>query len=77
MFCRPFCLVLQGKVNVDKVDLRYKWGVGRMIWECTTTPLIVPIFHLGMDKVLPNTKPYVPRLFKRVTVMVGNPIDVS
>jgi len=67
----------EGKVNVDKVDLRYKWGVGRMIWECTTTPLIVPIFHLGMDKVLPNTKPYIPRLFKRVTVMVGDPIDVS
>merc|ERR1712111_37729 len=68
----------EGKVNMDKVDMRYKWGVGRMIAECKTTPLVVPIYHLGMDDILPSRgPPYIPRIFQRVTVLIGDPIDVS
>lgn len=66
----------EGKVNVDKSDLRYKWGVGRMIAECQTPPLVVPIYHLGMDDILPSVQPYIPRILKRVTVLIGDPIDV-
>ena len=64
-------------MNVDKSDLRYKWGVGRMISECRTPPLVVPIYHLGMDDILPSVQPYIPRILKRVTVLIGDPIDVS
>ena len=43
--------------------IRYKWGVGRLISECRprNLPIVVPIYHLGMDTVLPNKRPYIPR----------------
>lgn len=31
---------------------------------------LLPIYHIGMDDVLPTKKPYVPRLFQRVTFLV-------
>ena len=67
----------EGKVNLDKSDMRYKWGVGRMIAEAKTTPIVVPIYHLGMDDVLPSVKPYIPRVLKRLTVLIGEPIPVQ
>lgn len=56
----------EGKVNLDKTDMRYKWGVGRLISECKKPPIVIPIYHLGMDDILPNTKPYIPRIGKKV-----------
>ena len=53
----------EGRVNANKELIRYKWGVGRLISECRPRmlPIVVPIYHLGMDSVLPNKKPYIPR----------------
>ena len=31
---------------------------------------VLPIYHLGMDEVLPTKHPYVPRMFTRVTFLV-------
>lgn len=67
----------EGKVNADKEMIRYKWGVGRLISECrpqAPLPVVVPIYHLGMDTILPNKRPYIPRFGQRVTVVIGEPI---
>ncbi|XP_067132259.1 tafazzin isoform X2 [Centruroides vittatus] len=53
------------------------WGIGRLISECKITPFVIPFYHLGMDCVLPNKKPYIPRVGQVVTVLIGNPIDFS
>jgi len=56
---------------------RLKWGVGRLILESPVTPIVIPIYHLGMDEILPNEPPYVFRVGKRVTMNYGEPIDFS
>lgn len=56
---------------------RLKWGVGRLILESPVTPIVIPIYHLGMDDILPNEPPYMIRTGKKVTMNYGEPIDFS
>ncbi|CAG9765808.1 unnamed protein product [Ceutorhynchus assimilis] len=67
----------EGKVNMTKECMRLKWGVGRMIFESPVPPIVVPIWHIGMDDVLPNEPPYVLRLRKNLTFNYGDPIDMT
>ena len=68
----------EGKVNTNpKIDLRLKWGVGRLISECKVLPIVIPIYHLGLDSILPNVTPYIPRIGQKVTIVVGEPIDFN
>lgn len=69
----------EGKIIWDhKSWVRLRWGIGRMIYESENAPLVLPIIHVGLDKVLPSqTKPYIPRIGKKVSVVVGDPIDFS
>lgn len=67
----------EGRVNMTKEQLRFKWGIGRIIYESPVLPIIVPIWHEGMDTVLPNYPPYILQLRKKVTINVGQPIDLK
>ncbi|XP_037949123.1 tafazzin homolog isoform X2 [Teleopsis dalmanni] len=67
----------EGKVNMTKDEMRLKWGVGRIIYESPRIPIILPMWHEGMDEVLPNVEPYVLKWRKKVTLNIGQPIDLN
>lgn len=63
-----------GKVNEKKEQIRFKWGVGRLIADCKITPIVLPFYNYGMDSILPNKQPYRPQYFQKATIVVGTPI---
>ncbi|XP_057296350.1 tafazzin-like [Hydractinia symbiolongicarpus] len=65
----------EGKVTLEPI--RLKWGVGRMISECTKPPIVLPFYHTGMNDFLPTSKPYIPRFGKDITVCIGEPINYT
>ncbi|XP_071543863.1 tafazzin [Panulirus ornatus] len=65
----------EGKVNMSMERMRLKWGVGRLVYDSPVCPIVLPFYHVGMDKILPNQVPYIPRIGKTVTVVVGEPMD--
>jgi monolysocardiolipin acyltransferase len=67
----------EGKVNMTQEFIRLKWGVGRIIADCRRTPVVLPIWHVGMDQILPNYKPYIPQIRKKVTILIGKPLDFA
>ncbi|CAG2192183.1 TAZ [Mytilus edulis] len=67
----------EGRVNIDKSFIRFKWGVGRLVAEAKKIPIVLPMYHVGMDDILPNNKPYVPRIRKKVTLLIGQPMEFT
>lgn len=64
----------EGHVNETGNICRLKWGVGRLVAESIQTPIVIPFWQLGLDDVLPNKKPYIPRIGKNVTINIGKPM---
>lgn len=48
-----------------------------MIMDSPITPVVIPIWHIGMDEVLPNEPPYILKTGKKVTFNFGNPIELT
>ncbi|KAK8732925.1 hypothetical protein OTU49_006659 [Cherax quadricarinatus] len=65
----------EGKVNMGMEHIRLKWGVGRLVYDSPVCPIVLPFYHVGMDQILPTRVPYIPRVGKTVTVVVGEPMD--
>jgi monolysocardiolipin acyltransferase len=66
----------EGKVNQDKEYMRLKWGVGRLVMEARDVPLVVPIYHEGLEHVMPLNRKYpIPLPGKDVLIAFGEPID--
>ncbi|GAU96038.1 hypothetical protein RvY_07541 [Ramazzottius varieornatus] len=65
----------EARVNQEHQWLRMKWGVGRLIAETKSTPLLLPFHHQGMDSVQANRPPYTPTIGKNVTVLFGSLLD--
>eukprot|EP01114_Cavostelium_apophysatum_P012804 TRINITY_DN2958_c0_g1_i2.p1 TRINITY_DN2958_c0_g1~~TRINITY_DN2958_c0_g1_i2.p1 ORF type:complete len:251 (+),score=27.68 TRINITY_DN2958_c0_g1_i2:15-767(+) len=66
----------EGKVNQTGTLFTFRWGVGKLVADTKPTPCVLPVYHTGFDKVLPEGHIYIPRLFPRksLTVYVGKPI---
>ncbi|WOL00433.1 hypothetical protein Cni_G09146 [Canna indica] len=50
-----------------------KRGVGRLVVDADTTPIIIPFVHTGMQEIMPIGTHF-PRIGKKVTVVIGDPI---
>uniref|UniRef100_A0A0A9VT80 Tafazzin family protein n=1 Tax=Lygus hesperus TaxID=30085 RepID=A0A0A9VT80_LYGHE len=67
----------EGRIN-DKMEYtRFKWGVGRMIYECLEMPIVLPIHVIGLEQLLPPRPPYIIRPFKKVTINHGEPLALK
>ena len=72
-----------GKVTQEDGVGPLRWGVGRLVWNSPTCPVILPVIHLGMNTILPNPRSegekqsYVMRPGNLVTVNVGPPLHLS
>ena len=73
----------EGKVVGGDTVGACRWGVGRLVWNCSVCPTLLPVIHIGMDRVLPNpstdqeTQSYLVRPGNLVTVNVGRPVHLE
>lgn len=70
----PLILFPEGTRSRDGSIGRPRGGAGLLIME--TKPAVVPVAIVGMNKVLPIGSIF-PRLFKRVYLYFGEPLDLS
>ena len=71
---------------------KFKFGVGKLIAHSSVTPIVIPVYHRGMDKIVPE-KQYkdekkrkkrasvpitiIPKMGKTVHMHIGDPVDFS
>eukprot|EP00468_Gymnochlora_sp_CCMP2014_P001216 CAMPEP_0167740418 /NCGR_PEP_ID=MMETSP0110_2-20121227/265_1 /TAXON_ID=629695 /ORGANISM="Gymnochlora sp., Strain CCMP2014" /LENGTH=322 /DNA_ID=CAMNT_0007624307 /DNA_START=3 /DNA_END=971 /DNA_ORIENTATION=- len=62
-------------------------GIGKLVTNCETPPLVVPIYHKGMHDILPEIvgdprmpakpKSLIPQIGKKVDIYIGEPVEIS
>ncbi|XP_074567388.1 uncharacterized protein LOC141824055 [Curcuma longa] len=50
-----------------------KRGVGRLVIDADTTPIVIPFVHAGMQEIMPIGTHF-PKIGKNVTVLIGDPL---
>lgn len=70
----------------------FKIGVGKLLAHCAVSPMIIPIYHKGMDDVVPEKQPppdkkktkrtmppnsIIPRIGNNIEVWVGSPFSLQ
>ncbi|PFH52597.1 hypothetical protein AMATHDRAFT_56653 [Amanita thiersii Skay4041] len=60
---------------------RFKWGIGRMLMEAQSTPVVIPVWLAGFEQLMPEGRPfpykYIPRLGIRLSVTFGDPLPAE
>ncbi|ETK86904.1 hypothetical protein L915_08546 [Phytophthora nicotianae] len=59
---------------------RLKWGVGKLIARATTPPIVVPVYHYNMEKLMPQDEnnrliSLIPKTNLDLGVIVGEPLS--
>jgi 1-acyl-sn-glycerol-3-phosphate acyltransferase len=59
-----------------------KWGTAKIIADAEECPVIIPIYHFGMEEILPQNKlnkviSWIPRTGCHIFIKVGDPIKVD
>ncbi|KAJ3092733.1 hypothetical protein HK102_003608 [Quaeritorhiza haematococci] len=68
----------EGRVNQDPKMIRFKWGVARLLMESKTPPVVLPFWHEGLDRIMPEeSKIKLPRLGRDIKIVFGKPIDLT
>lgn len=70
----------EGKVNLGCSSRMqpFRWGIARLIRESKEHPLVIPVFHHGMCKILPSNPGWNRlHLNKNLDVVFGDAIDFS
>ena len=78
--CEWVNLYPEGQVNKEGGWMRFYWGIGRMILESyPNVPLVLPFYHIGLDKLYPPTGPnkYSLQKDRPITMLVGEALDLT
>ncbi|CAG8579508.1 4007_t:CDS:2 [Paraglomus brasilianum] len=69
----------EGKVNQTANLIRFKWGIGRLLMETNNLPIVVPLWHKGLEDVMPEERdnPFIPLIGKDIKILFGDPIDLK
>eukprot|EP01080_Neovahlkampfia_damariscottae_P003467 gene3467-6116_t len=64
----------EGKISQNGIMNKIKKGTSKLILE--TDPIVIPIYHEGMEKILPKGT-YLPKTNKNLRILLGNEIKFS
>jgi len=77
----------EGRVNQSGTLLKFRWGIGKLIYEPDITPVVLPIYHHGLENILPEGRYnnvwykwlwyHIPRVGHSIQIVVGEPIDFT
>mmetsp|Transcript_725 Transcript_725/g.1686 ORF Transcript_725/g.1686 Transcript_725/m.1686 type:complete len:265 (-) Transcript_725:97-891(-) len=66
----------EGKLSKTGKLAKMKWGSAKILCETENDPVILPFYHTGLREILPIGS-VVPRVGKKNTVVVGDPVDLK
>lgn len=71
----------EGRVNYNGKLGALRWGLGKIVCDAIDphdgrAPVVLPLYHSGMGDVMPKYA-RLPRIGKQVTVIVGEPVELS
>ncbi|KAG9297922.1 hypothetical protein G9A89_018750 [Geosiphon pyriformis] len=69
----------EGKINPTPSMIPLRWGVGRLMMETSNLPIVVPLWHKGLQEIMPleRESSYIPILGQKVVIAFGEPIDLK